>query len=161
METLKGKLAIVTGASRGIGKAVALQLSRAGSRVVLAARSEPQLKAVGEEIRVQSGEALVIPTDLTQDEDMERLVEQTVKEWGPVDYLINNAGWGKTAPVIKSKVSDWDRTFQVNLRAPMVLSRLVLPSMIEKGRARWSTSLLFQEGRGTPTAQPTRPPSSA
>ncbi len=133
MKSLVGKVAIVTGAGRGIGKAIATLLSQSGSRVALAARSELQLKAVGEEIKSQNGEALVIPTDLTRDEEMERLVERTLKKWGSVNYLINNAGWGKTASVIKSNVSDWDRTFQVNLRAPMVLSRLVLPSMVEKG----------------------------
>ena len=61
---------------------------------------------------------------------MERLVARTLKEWGSIDFLINNAGWGRTASVVKGNVRDWDQTFQVNLRAPMVLSRLVLPTMI-------------------------------
>ena len=130
---LAGKVSIVTGASQGIGKAVAILLARSGSRVVLAARSEPQLRSVSEEIFRQDGEALVIPTDLTVDQEMERLVEQTIQTWGSVDILINNAGSGKVAPVVKAKVSDWDETFRVNLRAPMVLSKLVLPKMMERG----------------------------
>ena len=133
MQPLAGKVAIVTGASRGIGKAISILLAQSGSRVVLAARSEPQLKSVREEISSQNGEALVIPTDLTVDEEMERLVQQTLKEWGSVDVLINNAGFGKVAPVVKAKVSDWDETFRVNLRAPMFLSKLVLPTMMERG----------------------------
>ncbi len=133
MQPLAGKVAIVTGASRGIGKAISILLARSGSRVVLAARSEPQLKSVSEEISGQNGEALVIPTDLTVDKEMERLVQQTLKEWGSVDVLINNAGLGKLAPVVKAKVSDWDETFRVNLRAPMFLSKLVLPTMMERG----------------------------
>ena len=133
MQPLAGKVAIVTGASRGIGKAISILLAQSGSRVVLAARSEPQLKSVSEEISSQNGEALVIPTDLTVDEEMERLVQQTLKEWGSVDVLINNAGLGKLAPVVKAKVSDWDETFRVNLRAPMFLSKLVLPTMMERG----------------------------
>ncbi len=133
MQPLAGKVAIVTGASRGIGKAISILLAQSGSRVVLAARSEPQLKSVSEEISGQNGEALVIPTDLTVDKEMERLVQQTLKEWGSVDVLINNAGSGKVAPVVKAKVSDWDETFRVNLRAPMILSKLVLPTMIERG----------------------------
>ncbi len=133
MQPLAGKVSIVTGASRGIGKAISILLAQSGSRVVLAARSEPQLKSVRDEISSQNGEALVIPTDLTRDEEMERLVEQTIKEWGSVDVLINNAGLGKVAPVVKAKVSDWDETFQVNLRAPMILSKLVLPQMMERG----------------------------
>ncbi len=133
MQPLAGKVAIVTGASRGIGKAISILLAQSGSRVVLAARSEPQLKSVSEEISGQNGEALVIPTDLTVDKEMERLVQQTLKEWGSVDVLINNAGLGKVAPVVKAKVSDWDETFRVNLRAPMFLSKLVLPTMMERG----------------------------
>jgi len=133
MQPLAGKVAIVTGASRGIGKAISILLAQSGSRVVLAARSEPQLKSVSEEISGQNGEALVIPTDLTVDQEMERLVQQTLKEWGSVDVLINNAGLGKVAPVVKAKVSDWDETFRVNLRAPMFLSKLVLPTMMERG----------------------------
>ncbi len=133
MQPLAGKVSIVTGASRGIGKAISILLAQSGSRVVLAARSEPQLKSVSEEISSQHGEAWVIPTDLTVDQEMERLVQQTLKEWGSVDVLINNAGSGKMAPVVKAKVSDWDETFRVNLRAPMFLSKLVLPTMMERG----------------------------
>jgi len=133
MKPLAGKVSIVTGAGRGIGRAVSLLLGRSGSRVVLASRSESELRAVAGEIRSQDGEALAIPTDLTRDEEMERLVRETLREWGSIDFLINNAGWGRTAPVVKGKVEDWDRTYQVNLRAPMVLSRLVLPTLMEKG----------------------------
>lgn len=132
MKPLTGKVSIVTGAGRGIGRAISLLLSRSGSRVVLAARTESELKEVSEEIRHENGEALVIPTDLTRNEGMERLVGETLKQWGSIDYLINNAGWGRKVPVVKAKVEDWDQTFQVNLRAPMVLSQLVLPTLITK-----------------------------
>lgn len=133
MKPLAGKIAIVTGAGRGIGRATALLLGQSGARVVLASRSEFELSAVSEEITKQNGEALAVSTDLTRDDEMERLVNRALEHWGSVDYLINNAGWGRTAPVIKAKVEDWDRTLQVNLRAPMILSRLVLPTLIEKG----------------------------
>lgn len=132
MKSFTGKVAIVTGAGRGIGRAIALALGRAGARVVLAARSEAELRGVAEEIRGGDGDALVLPTDVTRDDDMESLVKRTLKEWGSIDILVNNAGWGKTGPVVNSKVEDWDVTLQVNLRAPMVLSRLVLPAMLEK-----------------------------
>lgn len=133
MKPLAGKIAIVTGAGRGIGRAIALLLGQSGARVILASRSEFELSAVGEEIAKQNGEALAVSTDLTRDDEMKRLVNRTLEHWGSVDYLINNAGWGRTAPVIKAKVEDWDRTLQVNLRAPMILSQLVLPTLIEKG----------------------------
>jgi short-subunit dehydrogenase len=84
------------------------------------------------EIRNQDGDALVAPTDLTRDDEMDRLVRKTLEQWGTVDYLINNAGWGKHSPVAKARVEDWDQTFQVNLRAPMVLSQLVLPPLMGK-----------------------------
>lgn len=129
MKSLAGKIAIVTGAGRGIGKAISLLLGQSGAHVVLASRSDSELEAVREEIEKQGGEALAVPTDLTRDGEIERLV----REAGPVDYLVNNAGWGKHSPVVKAAVADWDRTFQVNLRAPMLLSKLVLPSMLERG----------------------------
>jgi 3-oxoacyl-[acyl-carrier protein] reductase len=132
MGLMDGMVAIVTGAGRGIGRAIALALSRAGARVALAARSEAELRAVADEIRSHDGDALVVPTDVTREDEMERLVKQTLQEWGGIEVLVNNSGWGKTAPVVNSSTEDWDRTFQVNLRAPMVLSRLVLPKMIEK-----------------------------
>jgi 3-oxoacyl-[acyl-carrier protein] reductase len=132
MKPLAGKISIVTGAGRGIGRAIALVLSGAGSRVALAARSESELRSVAEEIRGRDGEVLIVPTDVARDEELERLVSQTVKEWGTVDHLINNAGWGVKAPIVDARVEDWDRTFRVNLRAPMILTRLVLPLLIEK-----------------------------
>lgn len=133
MKTLEGKVSIVTGAGRGIGKASALLLARSGSRVVLASRSESELHQVASEIKSQDGEALVVPTDLTRDEEITRLVKETLKRWGSIDHLINNAGWGRTAPVLKGRIEDWDRTFQVNLRAPMLLAQLVLPTLVAKG----------------------------
>jgi len=132
MKPLTDKVAIVTGAGRGIGRAIALALSRAGARIVLAARSEAELGAVADEIRRQDGDALVLPTDVTRDEDMERLVERTLKEWESIDILVNNAGWGKTGPVANSKIEEVDRTLQVNLRAPMMMTRLVLPTLLQK-----------------------------
>ena len=76
---------------------------------------------------------MVVPTDLSLDEEIERLVTATLEKWGSIDHLINNAGWGKTGPILKAKREDWDATFRVNLRAPMVLSQLVLPKLMEKG----------------------------
>jgi 3-oxoacyl-[acyl-carrier protein] reductase len=130
---LDGKIAVVTGAGRGIGKAVALMLARSGCRVVLASRSRDQLEEVHEEIRTLGGEALVVQTDLTRDDDINHLMEQTQATWGAVHILINNAGWGKRAPLMRAKVEDWDQTFRLNLRAPMMLAKWVLPEMIANG----------------------------
>ncbi len=132
MQSLTGSVSIITGAGRGIGKAIALLLGLSGSRVVLAARNESQLRDVGEEIRGSGGEALEIPTDLTKDDEVRRLAEETLKNWGTVDYLINNAGWGRKGPLLKSRLEEWDRTFDVNVRAPMLLTQFVLPTLIAK-----------------------------
>jgi len=122
----------VTGAGRGIGKAVSCSLAKAGCRVVLAARTREQIEAVQKEILSQGGDALAVPADLTVDEDIQRLVEESQVKWGAVDILINNAGWGKRAPVVSASLTDWDQTFRLNLRAPMVLAKALLPSMIVK-----------------------------
>jgi len=132
LSSLEGKVAVVTGAGRGIGKAISVSLAKAGCRVVLAARTREQIEAVQKEILSKGGDALAIPTDLAVDEDLQRLVEESQAKWGAVDILINNAGWGKRAPVVGASLTDWDQTFRLNLRAPMVLAKALLPNMIAK-----------------------------
>ena len=132
METCAGKVAVVTGAGSGIGRAIAIELSRAGCRLTLAARTESRLRAVQSEIVKEDGDALVVPTDLGRDTEMEQLVAATLARWGTIDYLINNAGWGKKGPLVKARVEELDQTIRVNLRAPMVLAQLVLPTLIAK-----------------------------
>jgi 3-oxoacyl-[acyl-carrier protein] reductase len=132
MQNLAGKVAIVTGAGGGIGRAISLLLAQSSVRVVLAARNQAHLEKARESILSVGGEALAVPTDVTSEEALERLVESALQAYGSIDYLINNAGWGKKAPLLKSRIDDWDRTLSVNLRAPMILSKLVLPTLIGK-----------------------------
>jgi NAD(P)-dependent dehydrogenase (short-subunit alcohol dehydrogenase family) len=132
VNTLEGKVALVTGAGRGIGKAIALALAQSGCRVVLASRTRQQLEEVRKEIAARGGQAIDIPTDLTRDEEIGQLVEKT-RAWGNVDFLINNAGWGRRVPVVRAAIEDWDTTLKLNLRAPMMLAKLLLPGMIAKG----------------------------
>jgi 3-oxoacyl-[acyl-carrier protein] reductase len=129
MDSLAGKVALVTGAGRGIGRAIAIALAKGGCDVCITARSIDQLLDVQKEIYAVKGKAVPIQADLTRDDDLESLVQSC----GPVDFLINNAGWGKRAPVLRSKIEDWDQTFRLNLRAPMILAQKFLPAMIEKG----------------------------
>jgi len=133
MQTLQGKVALVTGAGRGIGKAIAIVLGSAGCRVILAARSHDQLEEVRREIARRNGDAAAVPCDLIHDNEIDKLVSQSAQYFGAIDILVNNAGWGKRASVLKAKIEDWDQTFRVNLRAPMRLAQSLLPAMIEKG----------------------------
>ena len=133
MQSFDGKVALVTGAGRGIGKAVALSLATLGCRVVIAARTASELEKVRLEVQKGKGIARAVAVDLARDGDIDALVRETEKEFGGVDILINNAGWGKRGSVVRGKIEDWDQTFRVNLRAPMLLAQKVLPAMIEKG----------------------------
>lgn len=129
---LAGQVAIVTGGGRGIGRAIALALAEVGAAVVLAARSRQQLAAVAAEIRDAGGQALAVPTDVTQDTAVEALVEQVVGERGRIDVLVTAAGTGSFGPVAEAKASDWDAMLAVNLRAVMVSARAVLPVMLRQ-----------------------------
>lgn len=133
MSQLKDKVALVTGAGRGIGKAITLSLANSGCRLLLTARSRDQLEQVRKEIAHAGQTAVSVAADLTRDEDIERLVEESQRQYGAVDYLINNAGWGRRAPVVRARVEDIDHTLRLNLRAPMLLARRLVPAMIEKG----------------------------
>ena len=104
-----------------------------GCRVVLAARTSGELEKVKLDIQNDKGVAIAVPTDLTRDEDIDMLVRESERQFGAVDFLINNAGWGKRASVVRAKIEDWDQTLRVNLRAPMLLAQNLLPAMIEKG----------------------------
>jgi NADP-dependent 3-hydroxy acid dehydrogenase YdfG len=129
---LAGRVAIVTGAGRGIGRAVAEALAREGAAVVLAARTRAEIAAVAEAIRNAGGRALAVPTDVTQDARVEALVDTTVGELGRVDILVTAAGVAAFGPVAAAKPADWDPMLAVNLRAVMGCCRAVLPPMLRQ-----------------------------
>jgi NADP-dependent 3-hydroxy acid dehydrogenase YdfG len=131
---LEGQVALVTGAGRGIGRAIAEALAREGAAVVLAARSRQQLAEVAAAIRSGGGRALAVPTDVTQDAAVEALVELAVAELGRVDILVTAAGVASFGPVAATKPADWDAMLTVNLRAVMVQCRAVLPVMLHQRR---------------------------
>jgi NADP-dependent 3-hydroxy acid dehydrogenase YdfG len=131
---LTEQVAIVTGAGRGIGRAVALAFAAEGARVVLASRSRADLAGVAGAIRESGGTALALPTDVTQDAAVEALVEQTAGQLGRVDILVTAAGVAAFGPVAGTKPSDWDGMLAVNLRAAMVCCRAVLPVMQRQHR---------------------------
>ena len=130
---LDGKVAIVTGAGRGIGAACALELARAGASVVLAARSADELEHV-EGSMASGARALAVRTDVSKTSDLEHLVDSAVKEFGGVDVLINNAGVMPPAKQIyKVDLEEWERVMAVNVRAPWYLGNLVHRHMKSRG----------------------------
>jgi NAD(P)-dependent dehydrogenase (short-subunit alcohol dehydrogenase family) len=131
---LLGQVAVVTGAGRGIGRAVATALARAGAAVALAARSPAELETGAREIRETGGRAVVVPTDVRQEAQVEGLARRALAEWQRVDVLVNAAGVAAFAPVTDSKLDDWDQMLAVNLRGAVLGCRAVLPAMIAKRR---------------------------
>ena len=129
---LDGKVALVTGAGRGIGRAIAEAFAAEGAAVVLVARSRADLASVAAEIRERNGRALAIPTDVTQDGAVEAMIEQALTDLGRIDVLVTSAGTAAFGAVAESKPADWDTMLALNLRAVMVCCRAVLPAMLRQ-----------------------------
>ena len=116
-------LAVVTGASRGIGRAVAERLAREGFDIALAARTEADLVKAAAEIEAEGAKALAVPTDVSREEDVLRLFERVGGHFGRVDVLVNNAGLGVYTPVAETSLDDWERVMGVNARGTFLCSR--------------------------------------
>lgn len=136
MTALTDRVAVVTGASSGIGAAMAAMLAAEGARVVLAARRPDQLEAVAANIRGAGGVAIPVPTDLTDDASLADLISRAQAELGPVDVLVNNAGFAVWKPLEATSMAEWDHTFAVNVRAAAYLCTATLPGMRERGFGR-------------------------
>jgi uncharacterized protein len=131
---LNGTVGIVTGSSRGIGVYLAEALARKGVRLALAARSKDELNDVAGKVQSLGTRAIAVPTDVSQRDDLEHLVEETISELGPPDLLINNAGIERYADFHTYDIDTIERIIRVNVIATEVLTRLVLPGMIDRGR---------------------------
>jgi NAD(P)-dependent dehydrogenase (short-subunit alcohol dehydrogenase family) len=138
---LDGKVAIVTGSSRGFGKAIALGLAGEGAHVVVSARTEvenPQLPGTihktAEEIRVLGRRALPVKCDVSSEQSVNQMVEKALNEFGHVDILVNNAGVAFHHPVMETPLKRWELVLSVNLTGSFLCSKAVLPKMIEQRR---------------------------
>jgi 3-oxoacyl-[acyl-carrier protein] reductase len=132
LTNLKNKVALVTGAGRGIGKAIALDLAREGCHVAVTARNAAALAGVVREARKLGVKAIEIALDLAEEKNIGRIVDDTVAALGPIDFLVNNAAVLIPAQMTDVTLADWDHTMTVNLRSVFLLSQRVLRQMIER-----------------------------
>lgn len=133
MESLAGKIMLVTGGGRGLGAAICETLATAGATVIAADIQMALTEKMAGELRDRGLEVMALPLDITDDTQVETIVQKMVDQYGRLDGLINNAGTDVTLPVEELAIDDWDRVMQVNLRAPFVLSRAVFPVMKQQG----------------------------
>ncbi len=134
MSRLAGQTAIVTGASSGIGRGIALQMGKEGAQVVVNYHSnEKSGLEVVEEIRAGGGTAIAVGADVSKEEDVLRMFEQTFREFGTVDILINNSGMQKDAPFLEMSLADWQRVIDVNLTGQFLCAREAAKEFIRRG----------------------------
>lgn len=134
---LKDKVAIVTGSTRGIGKAIVHRFARDGARVVInGVTNKEKGEAVAKEIQKTGAKAAVVMADVSQREQAERLIDDAIKAFGKIDILVSNAGIVIDKPFVESQDEDWDRAININLRGFFNVSRAVLPHMIERQYGR-------------------------
>ena len=133
MPRLKGKVAIVTGSSSGIGKAIAVRFGQEGAKVVVAARRLQLCEQTVSQIREQSGEALAIQTDIADERQVERLMADTVERYGRIDILINNAGIGGGSRLIDTSTETFDQVMNVNVRGTFFCCRAGFRQMKRQG----------------------------
>ncbi|MHC4665609.1 MAG: SDR family NAD(P)-dependent oxidoreductase [Planctomycetota bacterium] len=132
---LNEQVAIVTGASRGIGKAICLALAKEGAAVVLAARALNKLRETAEQVTAVGGKAEIVFTDVAEEESIKNLAKLTNDRFGRLDILVNNAGITHSAELEQTATKDWDRLFNINTRAPFILCRETLPLLKKAPKA--------------------------
>ena len=132
MGRLDSQVAVITGASSGIGEATARVLSNEGAAVVLAARREERLEVLKREIEEKGGKALIVVTDVTKREDTQNLIQQAKDTFGSVDILVNNAGVMLLSFIEKLKVDEWEQMLDVNVKGLMFATAAALPTMMEQ-----------------------------
>jgi short-subunit dehydrogenase len=146
---LRGRRALVTGASSGIGRALALRLAAEGARVALVARRADALEALAAEVRAAGGEALALPCDVAEREAVAAAAAHVLDAWGGVDLLVNNAGYGHHRRFLEWDLEDMERMLRVNTLGSLYWTKALLPGMVERGEG-WIVFVASLAGRIAP-----------
>ena len=139
LEDLKGKVAVITGASRGIGRACAIAFAKEGAHIVATARNEAELNSLVEECQALGVKAVAVPANATKEADISRLKEQALKAFPQIDILVNNAGVGKYSSLLGLTLEDYDWMMNTNMRSTFLCTHAFLPEMV----ARKSGSIII------------------
>ncbi|WP_407374613.1 SDR family NAD(P)-dependent oxidoreductase [Methanobrevibacter sp.] len=134
MGKLDGKVAIATGATSGMGRDTAKLFAKEGAKVVVTGRNEERAKEVVDDIKAAGGEAIYVIADMANMDDVEKIFDATMEEYGTVDILFNNAGMLSMSPLMELTIEEWNRVFNVNVTSALRLTQLVAPVMKEKGK---------------------------
>ena len=134
---LHNRVALITGGGRGIGRAIVLAMANEGARVAIVSRTLPEIKSVAAEVEHSGREAIVIQADVSRPEDVQRMMESTVRELGSLDILVNNAGvQGPIGPVVENDIDQWLETIRINLWGTFLCSKAALPIMMKQRRGK-------------------------
>ena len=135
-DILKGKVALITGSSRGIGKSIALKFADEGAKLVLNySQSRSPAEEALKDVRAHT-EAILVKADVSNPKDVERLVEAALGEFGKIDILVNNAGIALVKPLLETGEDDWDHVIDTNLKSVFLCSKQVIPAMLKQGKGR-------------------------
>ncbi|HJN01916.1 MAG: SDR family NAD(P)-dependent oxidoreductase [Nitrospinota bacterium] len=132
MNSLENKVVWVTGAGRGIGKAIAVAFGKEKTMLALSSRTANEIKSVSESINKNGGTACPFPCDVSSEADMKSTVKKIKKTLGDINILVNNAGVARFMPLVETSMDDWDRMININLKGAFLCTKAVLPTMIEQ-----------------------------
>jgi short-subunit dehydrogenase len=149
LEDFMGRTALITGASSGVGRLLALRIATAGARVGLVARREPELEALAEEIRAGGGEAIPLVCDVADRQQALTTAKKAVEALGRIDVLVNNAGYGHHRRFLDWDLEDMERVMRVNFLGTLYFTKALLPAMVERGRG-WLVFIASAAGRIAP-----------